>query len=139
MAATTAANIGFQARDWELLVGWMGTSSSTDIQELIYELQKYYRAQPVKPTGTDVVTIASLQRVAVSIFEHLYNATLKFVARDAGASPFTRMTTVIRALNTGDNYINNAIADLETIYTNIYTASRKSGRTIIMMRDYDNT
>lgn len=139
MAATTAVNIAFQARDWELLAGWMGSPSGSDYQELFYELQKYYRAQTTKPTGTDIVSIPSLQRVAVALFEFLYNATLKFVARDSGASPFTRMITAIRALNTGDNYISDSIAALEANYVNIYNDRRKAGRTAIMMRDYDNT
>ncbi len=137
MAQNTAINISFQARDWELLIGWIGTTNDTDLRDFTYKVQKSYEAV-VPALNTTIVTISSTEGTAVKIYQIVNNATAKFFV-NSGANPWSRITTAIKALvGNIDGYLTAAIAAEDLLYNNASTKIRKDGREIVMIRNYDN-
>lgn len=137
MAANSAINIGLQSRDWELLIGWIGTTNDTDLHDIIFKVQKSYETQ-VPAQNTTVVTISSTEGTAVKIYEIVNNSTSKFFV-NSGANPWNRITTAIKALvGNVDGYLTTSLTDLDTAYANLVVTVRKAGRKTIMIRNYDN-
>lgn len=139
MAANTPINLTLKAADWETVIGIMSMSADPQLQDLIYSLQTFYRAASPKPLLTSNITIATVEDVVVRISTYLYGNTVMNIATES-ASAFTRVMAAIRAANNvADNYISTQLATNDAKYAATALAIRKSGRTTIMMLQFDNT
>jgi hypothetical protein len=139
MAQNTALNIILQAKDWELLMGIIMQSADPKIQDILFQLSTYYRAQATKPLQTDNISIATTEVVVLQLAGYLYGCTTSYVTKDTGASPFNRILTAFRALNNvADNYINTSFVTFDAAYAAAQNTLKKQGRNFIMMLQYDN-
>lgn len=137
MANTTALTANFQARDWEFLVGIVGATADPDLQDAVTKLRNFYESQGTKPQGNTVVNIATVEGVVVNLFSRLLSVNCGITQTNNG-QPYTRIRAAAMAMNNvADNYIMNAIDDLEAQYNTQQGDVRKAGRKSIMMRTYD--
>lgn len=138
MAAETALNATFFAKDWEVIIGIIDNSAENDIRKLKQSLQSYYAANS-NPTGNTNITIATKEKTVVKIFKAFFGTTTKYVYNDTGGSSINRITAAIRLMNNVvDNYITTQLAAEDTDRNNVQTVIRKSGREILMTENFDN-
>lgn len=138
MANTTAITANFQARDWEFLVGIVGPTADADLQDAITKLRNFYESQGTKPQGNTVVNVATIEGVVVTLFSRLLAANCG-ITQTTNGQPYDRIRAAALAMNNAaDNYILNAINDLEAQYNDQQGDVRKAGRKAIMMRTYDS-
>lgn len=137
MAATDSVIITLQSKDWETFVGIAFNNGNPSIQNILWQLQDYYNSQATKPAGTTLVPINTTQQVVTQIASFLYGASLQYCDKDTGGSPFSRIMTALRALNTADNYISNSFVTFDTNVSTVQSSIRKAGRQYIMILQYD--
>lgn len=138
MAQDTNINAVLQARDWEFLVGVIGFTTDSTIQDCINKLRNYYEQQVIKPSGNTDISIATTEGVLTSLYQ-LFTRVPTITSQTNNLQPYTRIRTAILALNNvADNYILNFITALESSGQEGYGSIRKTGRKFIMMKQFDN-
>jgi hypothetical protein len=138
MAANTTLPFSLQAKDWETVVSIIFGTPHPDLQKMIVDLINYYSVNS-NPQGSTLVPITVKEKSLVKIFEHFYGNTVSRLYNDVGGSAFKRVIDAIRlANNTADNYISTQLAALDAKRDLEQTAIRKSGRSYLMMENFDN-
>ena len=139
MAASTAVSIVLQAKDWELLMGIIFNNADPEIQDVLFQLNTFYKAATIKPLQTDLITIVTTESVAIKLSVFLYGSTVSYVTKDTGGSPFNRIMTALRLLNNAaDNYISTTLATNDVNYAAQLMTLKKAGRKYMMILQYDN-
>ena len=138
MAASTTSTIILQAKDWELLMGIIFNNADPEIQDILFQLNTFYKAAVIKPLQTDPITITTTESVVIKFSVFLYGSTVSYVTKDIGGSPFNRIMTALRLLNIiSVNYINITFANTDVNYAALLLTLKKAGRKYMMILQYD--
>jgi len=139
MAANTPVTLTLTAKDWELLIGIIFHSSDSDMIDIYLKLNNLYSTSNPFPGQNQNINIDTTEETIIKIATYLYGNTVRNIAKDSGANPFSRIMTILRnSNNVADNYINTEFTTLDGSNQNNLQSIRKNGRLYIMNKIYDN-
>lgn len=139
MAASTPLNITLNAKDWETLIGIIFPCVDPELQDIFFQVQKFYSTQTTKPAGNTPIAVNSTEDVVIKIATYLYGTNLSYSTQDQGGNCFNRVMTALRALNNvADNYIQTSFVTFDAGVQTTQQTIRKNGRKYIMILQYDN-